>query len=93
MNGQLPLALECLEGLAVGDALGEQFFGRADDIAGRVSTRQLPPPPWEFTDDTMMAASLVAILAAHGTVDEDVLAGSFAQHYDPDWSCPGLTDT
>ncbi|MCM0679226.1 ADP-ribosylglycohydrolase family protein, partial [Micromonospora phytophila] len=56
---RLALARDSLAGLSVGDALGSQFFvpGRrpADLAAGR-----LPPPPWEWTDDTEMACSVVA---------------------------------
>ncbi|RCG13421.1 ADP-ribosylglycohydrolase family protein [Streptomyces reniochalinae] len=75
-------ALASLRGLAVGDALGSQFF-----VPGNLPflrRRELPPGRWRWTDDTEMAASLVAVLASHGSVDQDALATSFAAHHDFD---------
>lgn len=83
MDGGLRTALGCLEGLATGDALGERFFDRPDEVARRLVTRDLPAGPWRYTDDTLMAASVVEVLAARGDVDEDALAESFAARYDP----------
>jgi ADP-ribosylglycohydrolase len=81
-GGRLQAALECLEGLAIGDALGEEFFGRFAEVALRISERLLPPAEWHFTDDTMMAASVVEVLAHHHGVEQDALAESFARHYE-----------
>ncbi|KAB7844369.1 ADP-ribosylglycohydrolase family protein [Streptomyces mobaraensis] len=75
-------ALASLRGLAVGDALGSQFFVPANLPA--LKRRDLPPAPWQWTDDTEMACSVVAVLAAHGRVDQDALARSFAEHHDFD---------
>ncbi|MGK5637367.1 ADP-ribosylglycohydrolase family protein [Streptomyces sp. URMC 126] len=75
-------ALASLRGLAVGDALGSQFFVPAHYPA--LKRRELPPAPWQWTDDTEMACSVVAVLAAHGRVDQDALARSFADHHDFD---------
>ncbi|SCG64827.1 ADP-ribosylglycohydrolase family protein [Micromonospora halophytica] len=81
-DARAALARDSLAGLSVGDALGSQFFvpGRhpADVAAGR-----LPPPPWQWTDDTEMACSVVAELAEHGDVDADRLALAFAQRCEP----------
>ncbi|MCQ0002442.1 ADP-ribosylglycohydrolase family protein [Streptomyces sudanensis] len=75
-------ALASLRGLAVGDALGSQFFVPANHpLPGR---RELPPDPWQWTDDTEMACSVLAVLADHGRIDQDVLARSFAAHHDFD---------
>ncbi|MDX3230285.1 ADP-ribosylglycohydrolase family protein [Streptomyces sp. ME19-01-6] len=75
-------ALRSLRGLAVGDALGSQFFVPANyPLLGR---RELPPGPWQWTDDTEMAGSVLAVLVAHGRIDQDVLAHSFADHHDFD---------
>ncbi|MFJ8001925.1 ADP-ribosylglycohydrolase family protein [Streptomyces sp. NPDC096310] len=75
-------ALASLRGLAVGDALGSQFFVPANyPLLGR---RALPTGDWQWTDDTEMAASVVAVLAAHHRVDQDALARSFAVHHDFD---------
>jgi ADP-ribosylglycohydrolase len=75
-------ALAGLRGLAVGDALGSQFFVPSNLPSLR--RRELPPGPWLWTDDTEMAASVVAVLAAHGQIDQDALAASFAEHHDFD---------
>jgi ADP-ribosylglycohydrolase len=79
---RLERALASLRGLAVGDALGSQFFVPGNyPLLGR---RELPPAPWQWTDDTEMACSVLTVLAAHGRVDQDALARSFAEHHDFD---------
>ncbi|KIF77107.1 crystallin, partial [Streptomyces sp. 150FB] len=75
-------ALAGLRGLSVGDALGSQFFVPAN--LPLLRRRELPAGPWQWTDDTEMAASVVAVLAVEGRIDEDVLAHSFARHHDFD---------
>ncbi|MDW4905549.1 ADP-ribosylglycohydrolase family protein [Streptomyces sp. ADMS] len=79
---RLGRALTSLRGLAVGDALGSQFFVPANHPL--LKLRELPPGPWQWTDDTEMACSVVAVLAAHHRIDQDALARSFAQHHDFD---------
>ncbi|MFF5564142.1 ADP-ribosylglycohydrolase family protein [Streptomyces sp. NPDC012623] len=75
-------ALASLRGLAVGDALGSQFFvPRNHPLLKR---RELPPGTWQWTDDTEMGASVLAVLAGHGRIDQDALAHSFALHHDFD---------
>ncbi|AYN39032.1 ADP-ribosylglycohydrolase family protein [Streptomyces dangxiongensis] len=71
-----------LRGLAVGDALGSQFFVPVNYPL--LKRRELPPGPWQWTDDTEMACSVVAVLAAHQRIDQDALARSFAEHHDFD---------
>lgn len=75
-------ALASLRGLAVGDALGSQFFVPAHHPL--LDRRELPPAPWQWTDDTEMACSVLAVLVSHGRVDQDALARSFAVHHDFD---------
>lgn len=72
-----------LEGLSVGDAFGEQFFGLAEGGMSRIEGRLLPSPPWPYTDDTEMALSIVSSLWHAGAIDQDHLAISFAARYDP----------
>ncbi len=48
----------------------------------RIAARALPQPPWHYTDDTMMALSIVSVLRQHGAIDQDVLAQSFAERYE-----------
>jgi ADP-ribosylglycohydrolase len=75
-------ALGSLHGLALGDALGSQFFVPANRTA--LEQRHLPPGPWQWTDDAEMACSIVAVLGNEGRIDQDQLAASFATHHDFD---------
>jgi ADP-ribosylglycohydrolase len=81
-DGRLSRALSSLRGLAVGDALGSQFFLPVNYPL--LKRRELPVGPWRWTDDTAMASSVVAVLAAHHRIDQDRLALSFAEHHDID---------
>lgn len=75
-------ALASLRGLAVGDALGSQFF--VPGTYPLLKRREPPAGPWQWTDDTEMACSVLAVLAGHGRIDQDALAASFAHHHDFD---------
>src|SRR5215468_6467502 len=75
-------AQHSLEGLSVGDAFGGYFFGRVGDESRRIKERMLPVAPWNYSDDTMMALSIVCILRQHGDIDQDALALSFAERYE-----------
>jgi ADP-ribosylglycohydrolase len=72
-----------LEGLSVGDALGDQFFLPYEDVERLVGKRELPPTPWQYSDDTQMALSIYSILLQHAEIIQDALAESFATYYDP----------
>jgi len=72
-----------LDGLSVGDALGERFFGPPADAARRIEARALPTGPWRYTDDTEMAISIVEVLVKRGELDPDMLADRFAQRFNP----------
>jgi ADP-ribosylglycohydrolase len=72
-------AILALEGLSLGDAFGECFF--APGMQAYLDERRLPEAPWFYTDDTMMAWSIVDNLTEHGTVDQDALAQRFAQRF------------
>jgi ADP-ribosylglycohydrolase len=67
-----------LDGLSVGDAFGERFFGPLHEVRQRISRRLLPDSPWTYTDDTEMALSIVEILKEHGSINQDLLANRFA---------------
>src|SRR5437763_6842302 len=69
-----------LDGLSVGDAFGQRFFFPWTFGPGGA----LPPPPWEYTDDTEMAIAVVDVLARHGSIDQDDLAAAFARRYAAD---------
>jgi len=75
-------AYASLEGLSCGDAFGERFFIAPELALSLIEQRSIPAPPWIFTDDTMMAMSIVSTLQQRGRIDQDYLAKSFATNYD-----------
>jgi ADP-ribosylglycohydrolase len=77
-------ALESLEGLSCGDAFGECFFDHRNRTAEIRASRTLPPPPWRFTDDTIMAVSICASLERHHGIEPQWLAESFVRQYAPE---------
>ncbi|MFC4911741.1 ADP-ribosylglycohydrolase family protein [Actinomadura gamaensis] len=81
-DDRLRRACSSLIGLALGDALGSQFFVPSN--RPYLDERALPPAPWQWTDDTEMACSIHLTLAVHGRIDQDVLAASFAERHDFD---------
>ncbi|MEI5007595.1 ADP-ribosylglycohydrolase family protein [Streptomyces sp. NPDC087659] len=82
LDRRLDRALASLRGLSVGDALGSQFFVPSNYPL--LKRRALPSGPWQWTDDTEMACSVVAVLVSHSRIDQDALALSFADHHDFD---------
>jgi ADP-ribosylglycohydrolase len=82
LDVRLDRALAGLRGLSVGDALGSQYFVPVNYPL--LKRREVPDGPWRWTDDTEMACSVVAVLAAHHRIDQDALARSFAEHHDAD---------
>lgn len=74
-------AILSTEGLALGDAFGERFFGPPREIRDRIHSRTLPEGPWAYTDDTVMALGIVEMLRDEGDVDQDRLAEIFARRY------------
>jgi ADP-ribosylglycohydrolase len=73
-----------LDGLGLGDALGEMLSYPAQAAFRRVSENQLPAGPWLHTDDTEMAISIVAVLKSHGHLQQDALAKRFARRFERD---------
>lgn len=80
---RLARARTSLEGLSVGDAFGDCYFGIHNKQSSRLQDRILLNPPWYFSDDTMMALSIVENLRLYGAIDQDRLAVSFAEHFEP----------
>lgn len=73
-----------LDGLSIGDALGEMLAYRHEAALHRLSQNDLPAGPWFHTDDTEMAISIVAVLRSHGRLDQDALAKRFARRWERD---------
>jgi ADP-ribosylglycohydrolase len=82
MTNHQDLALASLRGLALGDALGAQFF--VPDNLPDLTARRLPAGIRPWTDDTEMACVLHAELTMRHRVDQDRLAEAFAVRHDFD---------
>jgi ADP-ribosylglycohydrolase len=80
-NARLARALISLEGLSVGDGLGERFFFRGTQAHLMIARRELPPRRWDYTDDTRLALSIVAILHEYDAIEQDALALHFGRLY------------
>ncbi len=69
-----------LEGLSLGDGFGQHFF--APDLwRTEFNSRELPPAPWQYTDDTEMALAIADVLGSCGEIDQDRLAQGFAKRF------------
>src|SRR6266446_827761 len=73
-----------LDGLGLGDALGEMLSYQAHAAPRRLAENNLPGGPWFHTDDTEMAISIVAVLKSHGHLHQDALAKRFARRFERD---------
>src|SRR5713101_276644 len=78
---RLARARRCLHGLSVGDAFGERFFTDPDTVETLIQRREVPRSPWRFTDDTVMAISIVDVLSDRADIDQDALAELFRARY------------
>ncbi|MDY6934709.1 MAG: ADP-ribosylglycohydrolase family protein [Spirochaetota bacterium] len=76
-------ALLSLNGLSVGDSLGECFFVSTQTALSMIEAKELPESPWRYTDDTEMAISIVEVLHRCDGIDPDTLADLFASRYNP----------
>ncbi|NQU20129.1 MAG: ADP-ribosylglycohydrolase family protein [Candidatus Nealsonbacteria bacterium] len=70
----------CLDGLSIGDGFGQCFFyqSMADMV---LASREIPEPPWQYTDDTVMAMSIYEVLERFGGIDQDDLARRFTRRH------------
>jgi ADP-ribosylglycohydrolase len=73
-----------LDGLGLGDALGEMLSYQSQTALKRVAQNDLPGGTWFHTDDTEMAISIVAVLKSHGHLHQDALARRFVQRFERD---------
>ena len=72
-KAKLARAKLAIEGLAMGDAYGNHHGN---------NPRKHGTPVWEYSDDTLMALSIVENLRKHSEINQDELAQSFARHWD-----------
>jgi ADP-ribosylglycohydrolase len=70
-----------LDGLSVGDALGEQFFIPANRHRLFADEPTVPHGPWLYSDDTEMALGILEVLDRHGSIDQDDLARTFGRRW------------
>jgi ADP-ribosylglycohydrolase len=82
-EARLARARRSLDGLSLGDAFGQRYFGHQLVVETMIAGRAIPRAPWSYTDDTEMALALYDVLAQHGEVDRDALARAFARR----WKC------
>jgi ADP-ribosylglycohydrolase len=69
------------EGLYTGDTFGQQFFGPEESVLPKIANRVEPEGSWHYTDDTIMALSVLEILEKYREVKQDTLAQTFAKRY------------
>lgn len=84
-NERLKFAKTALTGLSVGDAFGETFFGKENEVLDRISKREIQEPEWRFTDDSVMGIAVYKTLEQFGEIRQDELAKLFADNYAKDW--------
>lgn len=73
-----------LQGLSIGDAFGESFFGEPELIKASLHQKTIPETSWEFTDDTVMAIAVVEQLEKHGMIHQDELAHQWVEKHNLD---------
>jgi ADP-ribosylglycohydrolase len=75
-------AAVALDGLSVGDALGETCFRDENFEAILDDPRATAKGPWPWTDDTAMALAIYEVLDEHGRIDQDALSRRFAKRFE-----------
>lgn len=81
---RLSRALASLDGLSVGDALGEMLSVCSRNARQAIEQGRLPGPHWWHTDDTQMAMAVVEELSCHRGIAPDSLARRFVRRYQAD---------
>jgi len=92
-DGRIERMQLSLDGLGIGDALGEMLSYQSANALAKLATNALPAGPWFHTDDTEMAISIAAVLKWHGELNQDALARRFARRFerDPDRGYGSMT--
>jgi len=80
-EARIEKAILSLSGLSIGDSFGQNFFIEQNKARQLISSRQLPAKPWLYTDDTVMALSIVETLNKFRYIEQDYLARVFAERY------------
>jgi ADP-ribosylglycohydrolase len=70
-----------LNGLSIGDAIGESFFGKEEEVLLKIEKRLVQEKELFFTDDTIMAIGVFKTLEKFGEIKQDYLAKLFTINY------------
>ena len=81
-DDRLDRARLALDGLSVGDALGQTCFRPENWDALLDDPRATARGPWPHTDDTEMALAIHEVLRRHGAIQQDDLAATFARRFE-----------
>ncbi len=81
---RITLVQRSLEGLALGDAFGETFFGPREQVEIRLARRETRSGVWGWTDDTAQARALVGCLRLRGEVEPEVFCRLLSEEYQRD---------
>ena len=73
--------LLALEGVSIGDGLGDFYLYAMNPIEEKIRARLVPPAPWLYTDDTDMALAVAEVLGRGGGIDREQLAAAFVRRY------------
>ena len=80
-DARLARARLALDGLSVGDALGQTCFEDGNYEALLDDPRATAKGPWPYTDDTAMGLGIYEVLYRHGRIDQDDLAKTFGARW------------
>jgi len=83
-QARMDRALLSLEGLGIGDAVGEMLSYRHQEAKAIISEDRLPAGPWFHTDDTEMAISVLEVLRLLGHAHQDSLSRRFVRRFEMD---------
>lgn len=78
---RLSLAQKSLKGISIGDAFGDSFFGKEDEVMKAIQQQEIPSTKWEFTDDTVMAIALYNSLERYEVINQNFVAQQFTDNY------------
>ncbi|ALR32141.1 hypothetical protein ATE47_17165 [Chryseobacterium sp. IHB B 17019] len=81
LKDRISLALRCLNGVSIGDAFGESFFGEENLMKKNIYQKTLPQSSLDFTDDTIMSIVIFKSLQKFGEIDQNFLAQEFTKNY------------
>jgi ADP-ribosylglycohydrolase len=81
---RISYAKKSLLGVSIGDAFGESFFGKTEEILESIYLRKIPETKWEFTDDTVMSIAIFEELEREGNINQDKLIEKICKNHDLD---------